>query len=309
MDDIDEFELNTNGAIGLNDESLLRSWRSYLVERELAPATITRYECELQRLRLWLDGRGDRGRNGLSGVSKETLLEYRRWLISSLSPSGANVAIAAVNSLWTSLGKTELKVKGPRVQARGLRPLDSNLAYAEYKRLVAAAESLDDPRASLAIQSLCAAGLRVSELPFLTVEAAGNGVMWVSNKGKIRQVVLPRELCAMLEDYCARVGLKEGPIFAGKAGKPIARTTIWRWMKAAAALAKIPDSKVYPHNLRHLFAARYYESYCDLDAVSDALGHSKLETTRIYIAATSVERRGQIESLDLVIHKQELRAP
>lgn len=298
-----EKQRNEKKAIQRYDDKLLYEWHVYLVERELAPSTVRRYECEVQRLRSWLADRSRNASYGLANIRKGTILEFRSWLTETLSPSGANVAVAAINSLWMFMGRPELRIKGPRMQVGYLRPLDSNLSYAEYLHLVKAADELLDPRVSLVLQSLCSAGLRVSELSFLTAEALDEGVAWVANKGKVRQVILPRELCELLRNYCDRVGLREGPIFLGKAGGPIARTTVWRWMKLAAALAEIPDEKVYPHNLRHLFATRYYEGYRDLDAVSDALGHSKLETTRIYIASTSAERRGQIESLGLVVRK------
>lgn len=298
-----EIQRDENEPIRKRDDELLHEWHSYLVERELAPSTIRRYECEVQRFRSWLAGDPFSATCGLAGIRKGAVLDYRSRLINSLSPSGANVAVVAINSLWEFMGKPELKVKGPRIQTKNLRPLNSNLTYAEYLRLVEVADGLSDPRISLVLQSLCSTGLRVSELSYLTVETLDKGVMWVSNKGKARQVVLPRELCGLLRGYCRRLGLREGPIFVGNTGRPITRTTVWRWLKSVAALAEISDEKVYPHNLRHLFATRYFENYRDLDAVSVALGHSRLETTRIYIALTSVERRDQIESLGLVARK------
>lgn len=296
----------------VQDDDLLSGWHAWMLERELAPSTMARYEREARRFCLWLENRGGAGvgigATNLANAAKEDLVAYKGWLVDAFSPSGANVAVAALNSLCTFMGRADLRLKAPRIQASGIRPQSSHLDYEEYERLVRAAEALDDGCAALVVQALCSAGLRVSELSYLTVEAAQEGSMWVANKGKMRQVILPSNLSVLILEHCRGAGLASGPVFVGKSGAPLGRTTIWRWIKAAAALAGIPQKKAYPHNLRHLFALRYYENYRDLNAVSDALGHSKLETTRIYLATTAAERRAQIESLGLVCGKPKTRA-
>ncbi len=287
------------------DSGISAKWRAYMVDRESSSSTIERYQREIRRFYLWLDETGIEEGEGLSLLSKESVLAFRAKLAETQSPSGVNVAVAAVNSLFKMLNRDDLRIKGVRMQARGSRSSRLNLTYEEYKCLIRAAEKMGDMRMALIFQSLCSMGLRVSELSFLRVDALERGSVWVSNKGKTRLAYIPDSLALLLKRYCYRKGIQEGPIFVGADATALSRTTIWRGMKSVAKAAGITQEKVYPHNLRHLFALRYYERYRDLDAVSDALGHSRLETTRVYIATFDTERRRQIDSLGLVVQGED----
>lgn len=287
------------------DSGVSAKWRAYMVDRESSSSTIERYQREIRRFYLWLDETGIEDGEDLSLLSKESVLAFRAKLAEAQSPSGVNVAVAAVNSLFTVLNRDDLHIKGVRMQARRARSSRLNLTYEEYKCLVRTAEKMGDMRMALIFQSLCSMGLRVSELSYLRVDALERGSVWISNKGKTRLAYIPDSLALLLTRYCYRKGIQEGPIFVGADAVALSRTTIWRGMKLAAKAAGIAQEKAYPHNLRHLFALRYYERYRDLDAVSDALGHSRLETTRMYIATFDIERQRQIDSLGLVIQGED----
>lgn len=287
------------------DPVINAKWRAYMIDRESSSSTIERYQREIRRFYLWLDETGIEEGEDLSLLRKESVLAFRAKLAETQSPSGVNVAVAAVNSLFRMLNRDDLHIKGVRMRACRARSTRLNLTYEEYKCLVRAAEKMGDTRMALIFQSLCSMGLRVSELSYLRVDTLERGSVWISNKGKARLAYIPDNLAILLTRYCYRKGIKEGPIFVGADAAALSRTTIWRGMKSAARAAGIAQEKAYPHNLRHLFALRYYERYRDLDAVSYALGHSRLETTRVYIAISDIERRRQIGSLGLVIRVED----
>lgn len=305
MADVNAYKQNIRTRVQALDFDMLTEWRAYMLDRESSSSTIERYQREIRRFYHCLFEAGIEPGEAFSLLRKEDVLAFRAKLAEVRSPSGVNVAVAALNSLFRVLGRDDLCVKGVRIQACGARSPKVNLTYEEYKCLVKAAERVGDMRMALIFQSLCSIGLRVSELSCLKFEALEIGSIWVSNKGKTRMAYIPDELSILLSRYCYQKGIQEGSIFVGTEGAPLSRATIWRGMKSAAKEAGIAQEKAYPHNLRHLFALRYYEKYRDLDAVSDALGHSRLETTRVYIATTDVERRRQISSLGLVVQSDD----
>ena len=292
---------NVQTAVQTIDPDMLAKWHAYMIGRESSSSTIERYQREIRHFCLWLNEMGIESGDGLSLLSKECVLAFRAGLAETRSPSGVNVAVAAVNSLLKAMNRDGLCVKGIRVQPHGTCSSKLNLTFKEYVCLVKAAEKMGDTRMALIFQSLCSMGLRVSELSYLRAETLNMGSIWVSNKGKTRLVYIPDGLAGLLTRWCRQKGIQEGPVFVGTDAVALSRTTIWRGMKSAAKAAGIAREKAYPHNLRHLFASRYYERYRDLDAVSDALGHSRLETTRTYIDTTDDERRRQISSLGLVM--------
>lgn len=266
-----------------------------MVGRELSHSTIVRYAREVRRFLDWLPDADE-------GIGKAAVVEYKGWLSEHFSPSGANVSIAAVNSFLESMGCAELKIAPLHVQRSAYRLPEAELTEDEYLRMIQEAYRVCDVRLALALQTLGATGMRVSELAYVTVDSAVSGIVRVQNKGKCRQVLLPANLSALLIEYCVGVEITSGPVFISSEGFPLDRTTVWRGMKRAALAAGIPASKAYPHNLRHLFALCYYEAYHDLDAVSELLGHSRVETTRIYVATTGAKRREQLDSLGLVLN-------
>ena len=286
-----------------NEESIsefIKTWREELLRRELTAPTIARYLREGRRFLEWLP-------SGSYGLSKTAVIEYREYLVERFAPSSVNVAVAAVNSLLANIGCPEMRVGPLRVQRQTYRSAGLGLTRGEYERMVHEAYAIEDIRLALILQTLASTGMRVSELGFLTPADVAREVVWVRNKGKSREVLLPGRLSRLLIEYCAREGIASGPIFLSSKGFPIDRTTVWRGMKRVAVAAGVPVEKAYPHNLRHLFALCHYESYRDLDAVSGLLGHSRVETTRTYIATNEDRHREQVNSLGLVLNMEPTR--
>ena len=208
--------------------------------------------------------------------------------------------LAAANSFLKSRGWYECTVKSVRVQREAFRCREKELSLKEYYRLLEAAGEKKGKRLYYVMQALCSTGIRVSELPFITVEAVKRKRARVHLKGKSRWVLLPTKLCAQLKAYAARRGIREGSIFVTGSGKPLDRSNILHEMKAVSGKAKVERGKVFPHNLRHLFACTYYDREKDLTHLADLLGHSSVNTTRIYTRVSGEEQVKQIDGLGLV---------
>ena len=263
-----------------------------LREAERSGATIEKYARELRRFGVWLGGRA---------VTKETVIEYKAELAQRYAPASVNCMLAALNGYFTYCGWGECRVKPLRIQRALYRDAGREMSRAEYARLVAAAQAKRDERLALAIQALCSLGLRVGELRFLTVRAARQGRAEIRNKGKCRLLFLPRALCARLLAYCRARGIGEGPVFVTRSGRPLDRSNIWRMMKALCRAAKVAPQKVFPHNLRHLFARCFYKQQKDIEHLACILGHSNINTTRVYTHTSGAEYRRQMEKLALLL--------
>ena len=278
------------------------AYRDYLVGRELAPATVEKYAREAERFVAHVC-QGEYAATPsvaqpialpLASLTKRAVLGYKGWLTERFAPATVNAALAATNKYLTFVGRSDL-----RVQPAAFRLPERDLTRADYERLLAAARQAGDERMLLVLQTVCSTGMRVSELRYVTLEAVRERSAVVSNKGKVRRVWLPDQLCEGLLAYAGRRNVANGPVLLSSAGQPIERTYVWRHMKALARHAGVDERKAYPHNLRHLFALTYYDAYRDLDALSEILGHARVETTRIYVATTGAERQRQISSLEL----------
>ena len=270
-------------------ERVLAGWRAHLVGREAASATVEKYVREAKHL---LDFLGEKN----LGLDRESVLAYKADLVSRRAPAGANSAIAAVNGFVAWLGRPELRLRRLRVQPLP-RAATREVTREEYRRLTARASRLD--RDALVAQAICATGIRVSELRFLTVEALRVGSMVVENKGRARRVWLPGRLCRRLRAYALRAGVRSGPVFVTRSGRPLDRTRVWRALKGLAKQVGVDPTKVFPHALRHLFATTFQRRHGDLEALACVLGHARVETTRIYLAEDERERRRQVEVLGL----------
>mgnify|MGYP000315848942 FL=1 len=224
---------------------------------------------------------------GLSG------LEYRL--------ESVNAMLAAVNRFLTFLGRNDLRLRPLKIQRALFLPADKELTRAEYIRLVRAAQSRDNQRLALVLQTICATGIRVSELRFITAEAVQTGRAEVVNKGKRRAVFLPEKLRHLLKGYLRAQKITAGAVFLSRRGNPLDRSNIWRDMKALCQRAGVAPGKVFPHNLRHLFARTYYALEKDLSRLADILGHSNVTTTRIYTAESGAVHARQIGRLNLVV--------
>ena len=209
--------------------------------------------------------------------------------------------LASINSLFAFLGWHDLRVKSLKLQQQVFCPEEKELTKAEYARLCRTAERKHNERLNLILQTICGTGIRVSELQYITVEAAKNGEAVVNCKAKTRSVFIVKELKQKLLRYAAEQNIKSGMIFVTRTGKPISRTNIWREMKALCEEANVNPGKVFPHNLRHLFARVFYGIEKDIAKLADILGHSSINTTRIYIISTGTEHRQRMESMRLIL--------
>ena len=216
------------------------------------------------------------------------------------APASINASLAALNGFFRFCGWTDCRARFLKVQRRLFRDSRQELTRTEYARLVAAAHRRGKQHIALLMETICSTGIRVSEVRYITVEAAREGKAEIALKGKIRTILLPAKLCRKLLRYAAQQKTALGMIFRTKSGVPLSRYQIWAHMKKLCAAAGVAAGKVFPHNLRHLFATAFYQAYKDIVKLADVLGHSSIETTRIYLATSATEHRRQLERLQLV---------
>ena len=239
---------------------------------------------------------------GNAEITKETVISYKNNLLSeSYAARSINSMVASINSLFSFLGWTDLKVKSIKLQRQIYCSEEKELTKAEYMRLINTAKQKGNERLNLLIQTICVTGIRVSELQYITVEAVKCGEAVVSLKGKTRSLFIVRELQKKLLRYAAEQRITTGAIFITRNGKPMSRTNIWREMKSLCEQAGVNPQKVFPHNLRHLFARTFYGIEKDIARLADILGHSSINTTRIYIITTGNEHRQRMENMRLII--------
>lgn len=234
-------------------------------------------------------------------VTKALVLQYKAALQQRYAARSVNAALAALNCLFSFLGQPGLRCKSVKLQRQIYCPEEKELTRQEYDRLCRAALLQKNTRLYLLLQTVCGTGIRVSELPFITVQAAKSGQATVRCKGKTRTVFLVKPLRQKLLRYAAQQGIVQGKIFVTKTGKPLDRANIWREMKGLCAAAGVNPKKVFPHNLRHLFARVFYGLEKDLAKLADILGHASIETTRIYIISTGSEHRRKLEKMHLIL--------
>ena len=234
-------------------------------------------------------------------VTKEIVIAYKKHLQETYAVRSVNSMLASINSLFSFLGWHDLRVKSLKLQQQVFCPEEKELTRAEYTRLCRTAERKHNERLNLILQTICGTGIRVSELQYITVEAVKHGEAVVNCKAKTRSVFIVKELKQKLLRYAAEQKIKAGMIFVTRTGKPISRTNIWREMKALCAEANVNPQKVFPHNLRHLFARVFYGLEKDIAKLADILGHSSINTTRIYIISTGTEHRRRMENMRLII--------
>ena len=274
-------------------KALLAKFKEHLIMEERSGATIEKYCRDVATFADYSDG---------GAVTKELAIAYKTKLKDDgYAVRSINSMLASINSLFAFLGWHDLKVKTIKVQQQIFCPEEKELTKAEYMRLVNTAKAKHNERLCLILQTICGTGIRVSELQFITVEAAKRGEATVSCKGKTRSVFIVRELQKKLLRYAAEQGIDSGCIFITRGGKPVSRTNIWRDMKALCEEANVNPNKVFPHNLRHLFARVFYGIEKDIAKLADILGHSSINTTRIYIISTGTEHRQRMENMRLLI--------
>lgn len=271
----------------------VQSFKKYLREEEKSANTIEKYLRDVRAFTEYLGG---------AEVTKEAVIAYKSKLLAeSYAVRSINSMLASLNGLFSFLGWTDCRVKSIKLQRQIYCPEEKELTKAEYMRLVNTAKQKGNERLNLILQTICGTGIRVSELQYITVEAVKCGEAIVSLKGKTRTIFIVRELQKKLLRYAAEQGISSGTIFITRTGRPLNRTNIWREMKGLCEQAGVNPQKVFPHNLRHLFARVFYGIEKDIAKLADILGHSSINTTRIYIISTGDEHRRRMEYMRLIL--------
>ncbi|MFR2856186.1 tyrosine-type recombinase/integrase [Hungatella sp.] len=275
-------------------EEALIQYERYLKDGEKSRATVEKYLRDVRKFWDYL------GEWGVQEFDKEQVLEYKRYLNEHYKTTSANSMLAAINSFFEYLGCEEYKVKLFKIQRVQFCEPEKELTEKEYGRLVQAAERKGDSRMSMLLQTIGSTGIRISELRFITVESLEHGRAEIYNKGKSRVALLPAELVKVLKKYCRRMGITGGSIFITRNGRPMDRSNINKKMKELGREAGVDERKVFPHNFRHLFARTFYRIEKDVVRLMDLLGHSNINTTRIYTAGTESQPRRQLSRMKLV---------
>ena len=271
---------------------IIEDFRKNLELQEKSTSTIEKYIRDVKAFSAYTKN---------AAITKEKVIAYKKYLGNNYAVRSVNSMLASINSLFSFLGWHDLRVKSLKLQQQVFCPEEKELTKAEYARLCKTAERKHNERLNLILQTICGTGIRVSELQFITVEAVKNGEAIVNCKAKTRSVFIVKELKQKLLRYAAEQNIKSGMIFVTRTGKPISRTNIWREMKDLCEEANVNPKKVFPHNLRHLFARVFYGIEKDIAKLADILGHSSINTTRIYIISTGTEHRKRMENMHLII--------
>ncbi|MBO5007417.1 MAG: tyrosine-type recombinase/integrase [Clostridia bacterium] len=270
----------------------ITTYRNHLTETEKSKSTKEKYLRDISAFISWL---GDRE------LTKDIILDYKAHLIKHHKPTSVNSIISALNSFFTFNNCLSYKTKALKIQRQIFADKDRELTKHEYKRLLAAAKANNNERLWLIMQTICSCGIRVSELEFITADAVKTNVAVINCKGKIRTVYMPKKLCKILKDYIKKKKISSGSVFVTRNGNPIDRSNIWSDMKKLCEKAGVSAAKVFPHNLRHLFARTYYSIQKDVVRLADILGHSSINTTRIYTMESGEVHSKQIQKLGLLL--------
>lgn len=274
--------------------NMTEKFREYLYEEEKSIATADKYVRDLKKLQKYAIGQE---------LTKKLIINYKEYLQNSgiYKTGSINSFIVSANCFFKFMKWEDLKIKTIKVQKKTFVPDNRDLSKEEYKKLVMAAEKAGKIKLAMIIQTLCAIGFRISELASLTVQSVNSGTVTIYCKGKERQILIPRQLQIKLLYYIHKNHTKNGTVFCTRNGKPIDRSNIWREMKSLCKETDIEPEKVFPHNLRHLFAKTFYNTCNDIAKLADILGHSSIETTRVYIMTTSKEYQKQLDIMGLAV--------
>ena len=270
----------------------IAEFKEHLILEERSKITVEKYIRDVKAFSTYTQN---------TAVTKEIVIAYKKHLQENYAVRSVNSMLASINSLFVFLDWHDLRVKSLKLQQQVFCPEEKELTKAEYTRLCRTAERKHNERLNLILQTICGTGIRVSELQYITVEAVKQGEAIVNCKAKTRSVFIVKELKQKLLLYAAEQNIKSGMIFVTRTGKPISRTNIWREMKALCDEANVNPQKVFPHNLRHLFARVFYGIEKDIAKLADILGHSSINTTRIYIISTGTEHRQRMENMHLIL--------
>ena len=272
-------------------ETQVANYLHYLREEERSESTQKQYRRDILQFLSFL---------GTQPLSKETAVAYKEKLEQTYQPVSINAKLSALNGFFTFIGKGSLCLKLLKIQRKAYCSADKELSKQEYLRLIKTAQRDKNQKLALLLQTICATGIRVSELKYITAEAIYAGEASIRLKGKNRTILIPRKLQKKLMVYLRQQTITSGPIFISRTGRPLDRSNIWKMMKALCQEAGVDQKKVFPHNLRHLFARCFYSIDKDIAKLADILGHSSINTTRIYIITSGTEHRRQLDALQLI---------
>ena len=268
------------------DPARLTAFQAELLRKEYSVGTAENYLRAVRAFARWSGGAVERG----------LVLTWKAQLTAQYAPATVNAMLAGINRFFAFMGWPECKVKALRLQRRSFREAERELDREEYRTLVRTARTLGRERLALVMETICATGIRVGEVPYITVEALRRGKAVVALKGKVRTILLPEKLLK----YVKRQKITSGEVFLTGGGKRLSRVQIWAEMKRLCRAASVAADKVFPHNLRHLFARTFYQASRDVVQLADILGHSSIETTRIYLLTTGAEHLRRLERLGLL---------
>lgn len=273
-------------------EEMLNEYQTYLQDEERSPATVEKYLRDVRKFMEYLPEE--------KMTEKEQVREYKQYLKERYKISSVNSMLAALNNFFSFIGREDLKVKLFKVQGNLYGRPELEMTEKEYERLIHAAQRAGDIKMSMLLQTIGSTGIRISELRFITVEILETGRAEIYNKGKFRVVLLPPKLVRILRKYCRKAGITRGSIFVTRNGNSLDRSNISKRMKQLGREAGVPLSKVFPHNLRHLFARTFYSIEKDVVSLMTLLGHSNINTTRIYTVTTEDKPRQQMSRMNLI---------
>lgn len=289
--------MNMMGEMRKITDEMLKGYREYLWGEERSQATVEKYLRDVKGFRNYLSEGAGEDRT----VNREKVREYKQFLRERYKVSSANSMLAALNSFFVFAGWEELKVKLFKIQRALYSRPETEMTEKDYGKLIRAAQKDGDDKMSMLIQTIGSTGIRISELKFITVESLETGRAEIYNKGKSRVVLLPVELTRLLKKYCRKKGIGTGSIFVTKHGNPMDRSNVSKRMKQLGREAGVDTAKIFPHNLRHLFARIFYSIEKDVVRLMDLLGHSSINTTRIYTMTTEEQPRRQMSRMKLVL--------
>lgn len=277
----------------------LEDYVRYLGQEEKSRATIQKYTRDARQFIRFVEEKG--GADPGMEITKELVLSYKLYLTEQYQPASVNSMLAAVNHYLAYSGRQDCRVKLLKIQKKVFCDQKHELERSDYILLVQAAHDCHKERLALIMETICCTGIRIGELSRITVEASENGWAKVHGKGKERVILIPRKLCGKLKAYCEEHSIKSGSIFITRSGAPVNRSNVWREMHNLCQHAGIPAEKVFPHNMRHLFARTYYRNQKDIVRLADILGHSSIETTRIYTMTSCGEYEKELDEMELII--------
>ena len=272
-------------------DKIVKRFQMYLYEEERSENTIQKYMRDIRFFSEWLQGRE---------IDKTVVIEYKKELCRRYAVKSVNSILSSINAFFVFMNWHDLKIKTLKIQRRIFADKSKELTKAEYERLLTAAKNKKNERLYYLMQTIASTGLRVSEIKYVTCEAVMQGQAVINCKGKIRQIFLPKKLCQMLKKYIKTRNIKNGSVFICKTGKPLDRSNIWKMLKDLCESANVDKTKVFPHNFRHLFARTFYSLQKDIVRLADILGHSSVETTRIYTIESGNVHMRQLQKLGLL---------